>query len=134
MSAVGGERGKSTGSGRRYSRRSFLARVCPAAAFGGALAFVSGSGLAQTPATRRITDRDSGVRADPIGRGRGRPPTYASDSDHENPRLTGDVFESDPPPGKRTGITDRDSGPSADPVNYGSQPGRPRKRQPRSGR
>ena len=63
---------------RRISRRSFMARVLGGAAAGGALTLVSGEALAF-----QETDSDSGARADPAGRGRGR--TGESDGDPSDP-------------------------------------------------
>jgi len=93
---------------RALNRRSFLRTVSGAAVAGGALLAVTGrAGAGQ------LTDRDSGPGADPAGRGRG-VTTEPGDADFARPRFIGDVVESDPPPGRRTGFTDSDGGPAAD--------------------
>jgi len=78
---------------RKVSRRSFLASVAGAAVGGGALLAIAG--------------RAGAVPA-------------AGDSDFASPIPMGDTFQSDPPPGHRTGLTDRDGGPAADLAGYGT--------------
>ena len=86
-----------------FGRRSFLARVLGGVAAGGALTLVSGEALAF-----QVTDSDSGARADPAGRGRGR--TGESDGDPTDPAGYGRP---------RTGCSDGDSGRGADPAGRG---------------
>jgi len=105
---------------RKLSRRSVLGSFIGAAAAGGALLVIAGrAGAAQ------VTDRDTGLRSDPTGRGRGGP-IAPGDGDFAHPILMGDVYQSDTPPGMQTGTTDRDNGPAADLPGYGA--GRDRRR------
>ncbi len=61
---------------RKLSRRSFLGQVAGGAVAGaGALVVLSGEASAQ------VTDSDTGPRADPVGRGRGRGRSGVTDSD-----------------------------------------------------
>ena len=113
---------------RKLNRRSFLARVAGGAFIAGGALTVLTPAMAQTGITDRdpsdrvgfgrgggtgITDTDSGVGADPAGRGRG----------GSRPGSTG-VTDSDPsdPVGRGrggSGITDSDTGPYADPRGRG---------------
>ena len=100
---------------RTLNRRSFLRTVSGAALAGGALLAVTGGAEAG-----QVSDSDSGPRADPAGRGRGGSSApEPGDADFASPRLIGDVVESDPPPGRRTGVTDSDGGPAFDLTGYG---------------
>src|SRR5205085_9997097 len=84
-------------------RRSFLRRVLGGVAVGGTLTLVAGEAQAF-----QETDSDSGARADPAGRGRGR--TGETDGDPSDPSGYGRP---------RTGCTDGDSGTNGDPAGRG---------------
>lgn len=122
---------------RKVSRRSFLGSVAGGVFGGGALTLIAGRAQAF-----QVTDRDTGVNADPVGRGRGGTGITDSDSGvgadpagrgrgNRLPPNTG-ITDSDTgavrdPAGRgrgsigRTpsGVTDSDGGPTADPVGRG---------------